>query len=782
MFYKQYRLDRFQEEAINSIEQNRSVIVAAPTGAGKTLIAEYAVEKHIEAGEQIIYTAPIKALSNQKYRDFSRDYGDKVGIVTGDVVINPDAPTLIMTTEIFRNIIFDNVDRLGNVRYVIFDEIHYIDDIERGTVWEESIIFAPQHVKFICLSATIFNLKEFADWMKSVRHSEIDVVSETERPVPLEHKLYLRGYGLGWLDALKEIQHPSVTRDQTSGVRDQNTNGLRLATTGTQVMESVATGIEELAGVDLVEHIQFSGQLPCLYFSLSRKGCQEKALENVDKDLLTPEEREIILDEYDRLCQRYGIQDDGHAQTLRKLVEHGVAYHHAGMLPTLKEVVERLFTLGCIKLLFTTETFALGVNMPACTVAFDSMSKYDGVQFRYLKAREYHQMAGRAGRRGIDTKGFIYACIDVEFDEYEEVKRVVSGDIERIESQFNLSYSSVLNLYDKHGDRIYDICNKSLNNYQSVRVIKRLAHSLEKVRKQREDLGELVCIHNGDTKKLWEYKRLEQKLKAEKDALRFRQRSSRGGRGRKNRRNMTRKAAKLLTMMKAIKCHRCKNLKQCIRLASKIESCDERISEMSQRKKIVENYQRQQIKSRLALLREMGYIDDSDLLPRGEVASQIYGYELQVTELFFDGCFHRLEPDWINVLVMAIVFESKRDVWYKKMEKDTINPIISGPSRKMEKIRKREEALGIDTPLKELDTKLSTAIYEWSRGCTFEELADYTNTPPGDLVRYFRLASDLLRQMRRAVSRDDALFDKINVCISRINRDVVDAERQLRAG
>jgi len=182
------------------------------------------------------------------------------------------------------------------------------------------------------------------------------------------------------------------------------------------------------------------------------------------------------------------------------------------------------------------------------------------------------------------------------------------------------------------------------------------------------------------------------------------------------------------------------------------------------------------------LLREMGYMDGSGLLPRGEVASQIYGYELQVTELFFDGYFHRLDPDWVNVLIMAIVFESKRGAWYKKMEKGAINPIISGPSRRIKRIRKREEDLGIDMPLKELDTKLSAAVYEWSRGCTFDELADYTDSPPGDLVRYFRLASDLLRQMKRVVSKDDALFDKINMCISRINRDVVDAERQLRAG
>lgn len=391
-------------------------------------------------------------------------------------------------------------------------------------------------------------------------------------------------------------------------------------------------------------------------------------------------------------------------------------------------------------------------------------------------------MAGRAGRRGIDTKGFVYTCIDLEFDEYEEVKKIVSGDIESIESQFNLSYSSVLNLYDKYGERIYDICNKSFNNYQSVKTVKQLDHSLRKVNKQKEELGELVCIRGGDTKKLWEYRRLEQELRAERDALRSRERWQGHRRGRGKQRNMTKAMAKLITAMKAIKCHKCKNLKHCIQLANKIQSYDERILGLSQQKEFARNYQREQIKSRLALLREMGYIDDSGLLPRGKVASQIYGYELQVTELLFDGYFHRMDPDLVNVLIMAIVFESKRDVRYKKMEKRLINPIISGPSRRMKRIQKREETLGIDMPLKELDTKLSAAVYEWSRGCAFDELADYTDSSPGDLVRYFRLAGDLLRQMRRVVSKDDALFGKIDMCISKINRDVVDAERQLRAG
>jgi len=782
MFYKKYRLDKFQEEAINSIELNHSVIVAAPTGAGKTLIAEYALEKHLQSGKQIVYTAPIKALSNQKYRDFSKDYGDKVGIITGDVVINDSAQVLIMTTEILRNIIFDNNDRLKDIHYVIFDEIHYIDDVERGTVWEECIIFAPQHINFLCLSATIPNLREFTSWMQSVRHSKIDMVIETHRPVPLEHKLYFHGYGLGWLNELRELQRDPETyalkkNRINADIEDHQPE------VAVQVLESNNHSVLPLDGIDLIEHIQINNQLPCLYFSFSRKSCEENALKNIDRNLLDPDEREIILYEYDQLCEKYGIRDDSRALTLRKLVENGVAYHHAGMLPTLKEVVERLFTFGYVKLLFTTETFALGINMPACSVVFGNLAKYDGIQFRYLKAREYHQMAGRAGRRGKDEKGFVYAHIDAEYDEYDEVKRAVSGDIEKIESQFNLSYSSILNLYEKHGERIYDVCERSLGNYQSVKILRNINQSLEKFKSQKEGLVSLSCIHDADLKKLWEYRDLEKKLREEQEVINQERRTGHNNKKKKKKiYKINKKTTKLLAMMKSMKCHKCENLRKCLQTTNKMVDYDEQIRELSQRKEFVENFQKNQIKNRLDLLREIGYIDHRGLLPRGRIASQIYGYELQVTELFFDGYFHRLESDWINVIVTAIVFESKRDCWYKMMEKSVINSVISEPIRKIRRIIEIENSLGIEPKMKELDTKLSLAAYEWSDGCEFDELEKFTDIPPGDLVRYFRLASDLLRQIKRVVSTDDSLYHKINDCIFRINRDVVDAERQLRAG
>jgi superfamily II RNA helicase len=782
MLYKQYKLDRFQEEAIQSIERGHSVIVAAPTGAGKTLIAEYALEKHLTSGKQIIYTAPIKALSNQKYRDFSKDYEDQIGIITGDVVINDNAPVLIMTTEILRNIIFDDISRLDHVNYVIFDEIHYIDDFERGTVWEECIIFAPQHINFICLSATIPNLREFTSWMQSVRHNKIDMVIETHRPVPLEHRLYFHGRGLGWLDELKSIQG---NLDPVTSKRNRKAGKIQNYETQVevQVADPQEIGITEINGIDIIEHLQINDQLPCLYFSFSRKSCEENALHNLDRNLLTPYESDLILNEYDQLCDKYGIKSDINALQLRKLISHGVAYHHAGMLPTLKEVVERLFTLGLIKLLFTTETFALGINMPACSVVFGNLAKYDGVQFRYLKAREYHQMAGRAGRRGIDPIGYVYAHVDIEYDNYQDVKRVVSGDIEKIESQFNLSYSSILNLYEKYGERIYDVCEKSLGNYQSIKTLRGINHSLEQIQEQKQRIDDLICIQDGNINRIWEYKNLENKLREEEQLLS--EQKTLGKNNKKKRKKIgkiSKRANNIISMIKSSKCHKCKNLKKCLLTAKKTSDYDERIIELSERKKFIEEFQKNQIKNRLDLLTEMGYKDHKGLLPRGVIASQIYGYEIQVTELFFEGYFHRLDPDWINVLITAIVFESKRDCWYKMMDKSIISPIISDPIRKVKKIIEIENEFGIQPNLKELDTKLSFATYEWSRGCSFDELSNYTDTPPGDLVRYFRLASDLLRQMKRVVSVDDLLYYKINDCISRINRDVVDAEKQLRAG
>lgn len=480
MDYHGCKLDPFQEQAIKAIQNNQSVLVSAPTGAGKTLIAEYAIEQALETNHRIIYTAPIKALSNQKFRDFTSRYGNRIGILTGDVTINPDADALIMTTEIFRNTILEEPGRFSDVSYTIFDEVHYLDDEERGTVWEESIIFAPPQIKIIALSATIPNLSTLARWIRAVRNGPLVVITERERPVPLKHLLYLENYGIGNIKTLYKLVSRGDSAPQPRFKREQYPRQKGKESYGQIKWEGHWKN-------GLISQIIQENQIPCLYFLFSRQDCEKRAQENVKRNLLTPEEQAKVEEIFLNHCRRYEIcTDDEPVSFLRHLVRHGVAFHHAGMLPSLKEIVEQLFTCGLIKLLFATETFAVGVNMPARSIIFDELFKFNGIRRAPLKSREYHQMAGRAGRRGIDNIGFVYSMVEQPYPPLRIIERVTGPQIEPVQSQFNLSYSCLLNLYDVLKDDIYKVCQKSFSNFQ-----RRFVHQ-DRTRPRQVGAGEIA--------------------------------------------------------------------------------------------------------------------------------------------------------------------------------------------------------------------------------------------------------------------------------------------------
>ena len=782
MLYKGLQLDRFQEKAIAAINRDTSVIVTAPTGAGKTVIAEYAVEKCLKENRRVIYTAPIKALSNQKYRDFYAEYGEKIGIVTGDVVLNPYAQVLLMTTEIFRNTIFDDIERLQDVSYVIFDEIHYINDIERGTVWEESLIFAPQHIKFVCLSATIPNINPFTEWMRGVRDIDIEIVEELKRPVPLEHYLYFKDYGIGGVEHIsalrKRAQHDTRKR-KSDPFEDKTPPALP----------------SDFVETSLIPHLRQEKQLPCLYFCFSRRGCEENAFSLVfgsQLQLLNKRQTTQILEQFDELCRQFDIVEERKITEFRKLVSCGIAYHHAGMLPTLKEVVERLFTSGLIQLLFTTETFAVGINMPACSVVFDSLEKFDGIGFRYLKAREYHQMSGRAGRRGIDTIGYVYAQIMPAYADSNEIRGIVSDKIEPIESQFNLSYSSILNLYQKYGDDIYDVYTMSLSNHQNRVRVSKLNTQIERKREKLQILPKPECIHDGVDGSAQIEKHYRQKRNHEKKLQRLyvevaQIKSQTRGKKRKKVR-----AKRLRTVHKEIKrfqasreqslCDECQHLNTCTQKYKNIRKEEERLQKLNKRATSVENDPQRQIAARLKVLEELGYIEAQSVLPRGNTAAHIYGYEVQLTQVLFSGFFERLSEDEINCLMVAIVTEPRKDGYFKPLKDEHLLEVLHAVSSEISFIQHLEVKHKVTeiTPLLEL--RLCTAMLAWSRGCDFDKLERYARLDAGDFVRAFRLVIDQLRQIRRAMSGHTALVDKLNRCIGKINRDVVDAERQLRIG
>lgn len=434
MQYKGFTLDPFQEDAISAIDAGDSVVVSAATGTGKTLIADYIINEAIEKGWHVIYTAPIKALSNQKFRDFKAEYGDKVGLLTGDVVINPEAPIRIMTTEIYRNMLVAK-EPFRQLRYVIFDEIHFINDPERGTVWEESIIFSPEHVRFLCLSATIPNYRQFADWIATIKEHQVDTVSYTKRAVPLSQYYYDAHQGVIDHDRLKEaLENQQYPRSRKRGRHGrQRGRGQDRRPQGPDHRE-------------LIRELEAKDWLPAIFFFFSRKATLEKAQECARKfDLTTHEEKTKIIEIFNRIVTG-DVRQMHSTRAMKELVLRGVGVHNAGVLPKLKEVVEVLFGEGLLKVLYATETFAVGINMPARTVAFGGIQKYDGRSFRYLNSKEYFQLAGRAGRRGIDKVGYVVVMLDAAKMDYHGIEKTVDKDMEPIVSQFTLSYNMVLNL------------------------------------------------------------------------------------------------------------------------------------------------------------------------------------------------------------------------------------------------------------------------------------------------------------------------------------------------
>ncbi|MFA5362731.1 MAG: DEAD/DEAH box helicase [Candidatus Omnitrophota bacterium] len=619
--------DPFQQESIDYINNGYSVIVSAPTGAGKTAIAEHIITSCLEANMAVIYTSPIKALSNQKFRDFLKQYKDSVGILTGDISLNADAPVLIMTTEIFRNKVLSDPESLQQYSWVIFDEVHYIDNPQRGTVWEESLIFMPEHMNILCLSATIPNINEFAAWLESIHGKQVKTVIEEKRPVPLHFFYQCQNQIVDRIEHLRKTHHVRVNKLFA-----------------------------------LVEHIQQKNGFPCIYFVFGRKKAEELAWEMSGFNFLNPEEQHKISSMYSDLCGKYDLKTEKSAIELIPLVKRGIAYHHAGMLPTLKETIEQLFTSRLLKLIFTTETFALGINMPSRSVIFDQLQKYYGHYQRNLKTRDFYQMAGRAGRRGLDKEGFVYCRVNPFKINFGEVNRIIYGPPEKVNSQFNTSYATILNLYEKHGDRLVDIYPRSFHYFQSKK-------------------------------------------------------------------NEQREAVRLM-------------------------------------------------EAKIKLLKDLNYIENGNLSVKGQFAKCVYGYEMLITELYDRKFLEGLDEFGLGILTAAVVFEPR---------KNQSTPILSKRARAIKRaceevydsLRQKESKYKIYPFSKQAYFHLSQAMEYWLQGTDFSKIMRYTDTDEGEIVRYFRMCVQTLREIHEAMGYSVVLTDKLQETIRMINRDVVDAARQL---
>lgn len=459
-----FELDPFQKQAILHMENFCNVFVAAHTSAGKTVVAEYAIAMARRSMTKVVYTSPIKALSNQKYRDFSLEFGD-VGLITGDVQVNTDSSCLILTTEILLQMLDNGSDLIRDLEWAIFDEVHYVNDEERGHVWERIFIMLPEHVNLVLLSATVPNVIKFAEWLGRIRKKPTVVITTAKRPVPLEHYLYT-GSNTKTIDQrFKFIDSSSefVTDGYKKALEAKKDSAKHLR--GAKGQNFYANPQQEKhIYVTLVRHLEKLSLLPVICFTFSRRRCDANAKMLQSLDLTTGEEKSRIHKFVTRSLDRFKESDRKLRQVvaLKEMLKRGFGIHHSGVLPLLKEITEILFCDGLVKVLFATETFAMGVNMPARSVVFDSIKKHDGKTRRFLLPSEYIQMAGRAGRRGKDSVGTVIVLCKNEVPEASDLIATALGKPTPLESKFQLKYSMILTLLRaRHHLKVESVIGKS---------------------------------------------------------------------------------------------------------------------------------------------------------------------------------------------------------------------------------------------------------------------------------------------------------------------------------
>ncbi|GAA2520510.1 DEAD/DEAH box helicase [Rarobacter incanus] len=518
-----YPLDDFQIRGCQSIERGAGVLVAAPTGAGKTVVGEFAVHIALVRGQRAFYTTPIKALSNQKYHDLVRAHGrDNVGLLTGDVSVNGDAPVVVMTTEVLRNMLYASSPGLDNLGYVILDEVHYLADRFRGPVWEEIILHLAQSVQIVALSATVSNIEEFGSWLAEVR-GDIDVIVSDHRPVPLwQHIVTRRGGSIEAPGALRLVDLYSYREgvahaDQDSGFSrgaqaPQSSADLPLNPElakfqgrrgaegrGNPRRNNSGGKVSRFSVVDLLADADL---LPAIYFIFSRQGC-EAAVDQclaAGITLTTPREQFEIREIAEAQCLGVPAGDLSvlHFESWLQALERGIAAHHAGMLPLFKEIVEQLFSQGLVKVVFATETLALGINMPARTVVLEKLVKWDGSGHVALTAGEYTQLTGRAGRRGIDVEGHAVVVDHMGFDP-TALAGLAGTRTYPLTSSFRPTYNMSANLIATVGDqRTRDILEMSLAQFQADRGVVGLARQAAEQQRALDGYREAAQCDRGN--------------------------------------------------------------------------------------------------------------------------------------------------------------------------------------------------------------------------------------------------------------------------------------------
>ncbi|HET9849562.1 MAG TPA: DEAD/DEAH box helicase [Candidatus Dormibacteraeota bacterium] len=753
-------LDPFQVEAIEKLESHHGVLVSAPTSSGKTVIADYAIFRALQTDTRAIYTTPLKALSNQKYRDYRRLHGDgNVGLVTGENTINPLAPVVVMTTEILRNLIYEDPERLHRVRYVILDEVHYIDDFPRGAVWEEIIIQAPGHIKFIGLSATISNFQEVAEWM-SLQRGDVATVSVTKRPVELRLWLSVRNEFYPLLD-----EHGSIPRETRHAAQAEDSADFRLS----QLRRPPENDL--LPVVDRLRRREF---MPSIYFIFSRRGCREAlarcaahgfdlttAAEKAEIDQLVRQRLEQIEDRDE--AELYLDLLDG--ETLRR----GLAMHHAGLLPYLKELVEELFQRGLIKVVFATETLSLGIHMPARACVVSSFTKFDGRDFATLTSGELTQLMGRAGRRGIDPIGHGVVLKEPDVD-IGTIYEAATGEEMTVESKFAPTYNMALNLLRYHSpDEVDLLMERSFGQYQKTVARGDLELRLSNLRQRLADVtatrfqaeGEPCCTE----KTFASFVRAEESIASVRARMRRLKREHWGGRGRR-RRGATREAGgetladlkdelqRWQARLNRLPCRKCQHLAEHRAHHAEVRELETRIRASEHDAARSQGEYRRKMRALRDVLEELGFLEGPVPTEKGLLAARIYGENsLIITQAIADGWLEELTPAELAASLVMVTAEDRNRDRPRPRRRFPTSAIALAQKRLRiiyYRLSAREKDRGEEN-LRPLSSDYVDFTYDWSRGRPLTEMQAPMDVELGDAVKALKGLYSALRQIEWAV-------------------------------
>ncbi|PKU61642.1 DEAD-box ATP-dependent RNA helicase ISE2, chloroplastic [Dendrobium catenatum] len=710
-----FKLDSFQRVSIACLERNESIFVSAHTSAGKTAVAEYAIAMSFRDNKRVIYTSPLKALSNQKYRQLNQEFLD-VGLMTGDVTLSPHANCLVMTTEVLRGMLYRGTKLLEDVAWIIFDEIHYMNDRERGVVWEESIIFLPPTIKMVFLSATMSNAIEFAEWICKLHKQPCHVVYTDFRPTPLYHYVFPVGGSQLYLvvDENEQIKEDRFPKLQETFKRKASR---RIAKRGT----ASARDIFNILKIIMRRKLQ-----PVIIFSFSRWGCERLAtsIAKSKLDFNSDEEKDVVEHVFKNaiLCLS---EKDRNLPAIRLMLppfQRGIAVHHSGLLPIIKELVELLFQEGLIKALFATETFAMGLNMPAKTVVFTSVRKWDGVRHRYIGSGEYIQMSGRAGRRGKDERGISIIMINEKM-KMDVLKDMVLGKPAPLVSTFRLSYHSILNLLSR-AEGQFTAEHVIKNSFHQFQYEKSWSGMNKKISKLET---EVAMIESSGETEVADYHNLELEIaQLEKKIM--------SGITRSTVKDMRIKPPELTELLFKIK-----------ELKHKLAA-----HPLHELQKF-----RDELKNRLRVLERLGHIDaDSVVQLKGRAARLINtGDELLVTELMFNGTFNDLDPHQVVAFASCFIPGDKpSDKVFLRI--DLAKPLqkLQESARKIAEIQ-RECQLDINVEKyveSAIRPYLIDVIYCWSKGATFAEVISMTDIFEGSIIRLARQLDVFLNQLKAA--------------------------------